>query len=87
MKQREAIWDSTRRAHNRINNSTLYLCELADAVDYMHPNLAKDLRNIADSINESNIQIKGNAAELTNIDIADMQRSMGETLSVLLNRG
>lgn len=84
MKQREELWDSTRRAHNRIHNSALDLYEMADAVDYLHPHMATSLCKIADAIRESSEEIKNNASSLVQLELNDSQRAFSDTLSALL---
>jgi len=83
--KREELWRNTSASHSRIQTATFELQSIARAVSYLHPNLAEDLEVLATDIEYSRKQIQGNDSELLNMDLADSQRFMGETLMALLD--
>lgn len=83
--KREALWRDTSASHSRIQNAVFELQSIARAVSYLHPTLAEDLEVLATDIEHSRKQIQGNNAELINMDLADSQRFIGETMMALLD--
>ena len=84
--KREKLWRSTGISHNQIQSAVFDLQDIARRVEYLHPKLADELEMISHDIEQARKTIQGDAAEMINIDLADSQRFMGETLKALLDK-
>jgi len=86
MDQHQRLWDSTGRAHSTIQMATFDLQDIAARVDYLHPKLADELMELANTIEHARKTIQGNASEIVNLDIKHGEAQMGNLLSALLDR-
>lgn len=85
MDELEKLWDSTGDAHSQIHSSYCELLDLAYRVQYLHPDMANDLRIIAQHINEANQTVQGNAAEQVNLQIKQQSQSSANLLATMLD--
>lgn len=84
--RRDEIWESTRRAHNTIRETTNDIQDIAQNMAYLHPNLSNDLYALAHEIETAQRTIQDNSSRLINLDLKDSQQHMGEIFVALLDR-
>ncbi len=82
----EQLWDSTGQCHSTIQNSCFFLRDIANQVEYLHPDLARTICKVADTIEDARQTIQGNAAQEVNMRINDQETSFATTLDLCLKR-
>lgn len=85
MDELEKLWDSTSDAHSQIQASYYDLLDLARQVRYLHPDMARHIRQVALAIESARATIQGNAAEQVNLQIRQQAQSSANLLVAMLD--
>jgi hypothetical protein len=86
MDQVEQLWKRKDVAHRKIQDCSFTLRDIAECVDYLHPELAKDLRRQAYTIEAARKEIQNCDAEEINLELKQREQASKQMLGVLLDK-
>lgn len=82
----EELHRDSGAAHSSIQGAVFDLEMIAEQISRLHPELAKDLMQIAGHVEKARARIQGNSAELLNLEYQEHQDSMANVFMKLLDR-
>ena len=84
--EKQTLRDIIRKSESDIKCYAHDLKQIADGVGYLHPNMSDDLILISEGLFDALKALKDANNDTTNLELNRVTSSLGETLSLLVNR-